>query len=468
MSSEFGKAWVVSAALALFAGCIEVGGPGASPCEEDERVCSGGEGTVFDTTRQAFGFAARNLDASAAPAFEQGRALFDTPWSAPGRGDPTRDGLGPVFNATACAACHVRDGRAAPYDREGRLTPALLVRLSVPGDEPEPTYGEQLNPFGAGDVPGEARVSVTWSEERGRFEDGTPYTLRRPTFGLDELAYGPLAEEVMMSPRATQPMHGLGLLEAIDGRDILAGEDAEDADGDGISGRANLMRDEATGALVLGRFGWKAGQPTLEAQNAAAFLGDMGITSPLHTEQSCTQAQRECLEAPGHVDLFGEGAELSRAQLDEVTFYTRHLAVPARRGLDDPLVARGRERFEQAGCGGCHVPRWVTREDAVSEALSGQVIFPYTDLLLHDMGEGLADGRPEGRASGSEWRTPPLWGVGLTPEVNGHMMLLHDGRARDLSEAILWHGGEAEASRRAFEAMDAAAREELLAFVRSL
>jgi CxxC motif-containing protein (DUF1111 family) len=222
--------------------------------------------------------------------------------------------------------------------------------------------------------------------------------------------------------------------------------------------------------VILGRFGWKAGAATVADQSAAAMSGNIGLASPLAPAPwgECTAAQTDCRAGPhGGSEAPGD-LEAPADLMDLVVFYSRNLAVPARRGADRPEVLRGKAAFYRSGCTGCHTPKHATRGDWPLEALAGQLVWPYTDLLLHDMGEGLADGRPEGEASGREWRTPPLWGIGLTETVNGHTFFLHDARARSLTEAILWHGGEAEASREAFRALSAAERAARLAFLGSL
>ena len=239
--------------------------------------------------------------------------------------------------------------------------------------------------------------------------------------------------------------------------------DPDDADGDGISGRPNMVWDIRRSEVVLGRFGWKANEPTVEQQAAAAFLGDIGITSTLFPEENCPAAQDACAAAPN-----GGTPEIPDERLAQVEFYVQTLAVPAMRNVDDPRVRRGAELFVQTGCAACHRPRHVTGDDHPVEPLRNQTIFPFTDLLLHDMGEGLADGRPDGLATGREWRTPPLWGIGLVEVVNRHTMFLHDGRARSLEEAILWHGGEGQAARDQFMALTRDERDALLQFLRSL
>jgi CxxC motif-containing protein (DUF1111 family) len=270
----------------------------------------------------------------------------------------------------------------------------------------------------------------------------------------------------MLSPRLAQPLLGLGLLEAIPEADILALADPDDADGDGISGRANRVWDPESQQMQLGRFGHKASQATVLAQTATAFNEDIGITSPLLPEENCGVQQPLCQQAPSGRDK--SGFEIDEQRLRLAAFFTRHIAVPAARGWGDAAVERGREQFFAAGCASCHTPGHTTGEVAGDASLSGQRIWPYTDLLLHDMGEGLADGRPVFAASGREWRTPPLWGLGLAEQVNGNRRFLHDGRARNLLEAILWHGGEALAAREAVRQLDADDRRDLIRFLASL
>lgn len=463
---------VPSLAAALLAACGDddvAPGPGEPAPYEGEEL-SGGETTVFDTTRDAFARPARNLDQAARNQFALGDHLFNRGWVTAPASAEGNDGLGPLFNAANCSACHSHDGRGAPpEDADDDRTFGLLVRLSVPGTDahggpaPEPTYGGQLQPFAILGVEPEGRPAITWEEVPGAYADGEAYTLRRPRIELRDLAYGPLAEGTLLSARVGQQTVGLGLLAAIPEEDVVAREDAGDADGDGISGRANRVWDAAAAAPRLGRFGWKANQPSLEQQVSGAFLGDMGITSPLFTVQECSPSQEACLVAPT-----GGEPEVDESKVANITFYMHTLAVPARRDVDDPTVLRGRTAFEEAGCGSCHVARHETGVVEGYPWLSEQIIWPYTDLLLHDLGDELADGRPDFEADGREWRTPPLWGIGLLPNVSKHELLLHDGRARGFAEAILWHGGEAEASREAFRAMDRGDREALLTFLRSL
>ena len=450
----------------VMAGC-GTEGSNAQPGVLDTEL--GGSTTRAELSQNAFGLSAPTLTNEQRRRFERGDSFFTQNWVTAPASTDARDGLGPTMNAQACCSCHVRDGRGAPPDptgEEARL--GLLYRLSLPGEDPDtgapltsPDYGGQLQDSSILDVPAEGTMEVSYRVVEGTYGDGTAYELRAPSYSVADPAFGPL-DELLVGPRLAPQVFGVGLLEAIPEHDILAAADPDDDDGDGISGRVNTVWEPRSGSDSLGRFGWKANVATVEAQTAGAFHGDMGITSSLHPDQNCPTPQTECAAAPG-----GGEPELTDDRLESVTFYTRTLAVPAMRDVEEDPVRRGAELFGEFGCSSCHTPTQTTGDSDV-EALAHQEFHPYTDLLLHDMGEGLADGRPDFDASGSEWRTPPLWGIGLIEAVNGHRFLLHDGRARDIPEAILWHGGEAEASREAFRNAPQDQREDLVAFLEAL
>ena len=429
----------------------------------------GGDTTRHSTTRTSFSFPAPNLTRDERRTFEVGDSLFNQNWVTAPASTDARDGLGPMFNAQACSSCHVLDGRGVPPTPTGDTVPiGLLLRLSVPGETPtgapadHPVYGGQLQDRSVLGVPAEGTLDVSFTTVEGTYADGTPYTLVAPTFAIGDPQFGELGDDTMFSPRLAPQVIGMGLLEEIPADDILAAADPDDTDGDGISGRPNRVWDEGAEALVLGRFGWKANVATVEQQIAGAFHGDLGITSSLHPEQDCTDVQEACAAAIG-----GGDPELIDEQLANVTFYGRTLSVPAMRDVDSPEVIDGAALFDSFGCASCHTPTHHTGDSDVA-TLANQEIHPYTDLLLHDMGPGLADGRPDFEATGEEWRTPPLWGIGLVDDLAGARYLLHDGRAATIEEAILWHGGEGEDAATAFREAAVEDRRRLLAFVEAL
>lgn len=444
----------------------------------------GGAATVrLRDTSDAFSLSSANMPFEREMDFKLGNALFRKTWVAAPSSTKASDGLGPLYNARGCQDCHLKDGRGHPPEGDQDDRVSMFLRISVPGGptpdaieewlatQPDPTYGGQLQDLANVGHASEVRMEISYTETPVTLADGTVVSLRAPTYGVSNPGYGPLAPDAMLSPRVAPQMPGLGLLEAIPAADILASADPADADGDGISGRASIVPSVEFGVPMLGRFGLKGGAPTVKEQSAGAFSGDMGLSTPLHPSPAgdCTAAQADCLTAPaGQEDGVRDGLEVDAASLDLVTFYARNLAVPERRRVDDPQVLHGKELFYTLNCTGCHTPKYVTNRLKHQPEQSFQLIWPYTDLLLHDMGEGLADHRPEGRATGTEWKTPPLWGIGLTAQVSGHSYFLHDGRARNLLEAILWHGGEAQAPRDAVVALPAEDRQALIAFLESL
>ncbi len=460
-------------ALALVA-CDKVETPTFSQPEPGEAL-SGGSTTVMKFDQNAYSMPSANLAPMRRLDFSVGNSFFRNPWVIAPASTTARDGLGPLLNTNACQNCHIKDGRGHPPAPDATSAVSMLVRLSIPagpehaevvrerGIAPEPSYGGQLQDMAIPGVAPEGKVRLRYSAEQVRFADGTEVELRRPEIELNDLAYGDMHPETRMSLRIAPPMIGLGLLEAIPEEALLANADPDDRNGDGISGRPNRVFDQTSRQTVIGRFGWKAGQPSLNQQNADAFFNDMGLSTSLLSGSSCTDRQTECRAMPD-----GGEPEVSDDILAQVLFYTRNLGVPARRNVDDPQVLAGKTLFHRAGCQSCHVPQFTTAADAAEPELANQLIRPYTDLLLHDMGEGLADDRAEFEANGREWRTPPLWGIGLTQAVSGHTQFLHDGRARNLLEAILWHGGEAEKARQIVLGYDQNERTALLSFLESL
>ena len=440
---------------------------------------SAGSFTTAESGANAFSIPVAMLDKEQAGQFLKGQEQFNEAWVvAPEPGGVW--GVGPTFNEDRCAHCHANNGRAKAPENGEEAVRGMLVRLSIPGQSkeggpiPHPAYGDQLQNRGIpGRVPAEGQAILSYQTREVNLADGEKVVLRVPKIRFAALQFGELGNEIMISPRIAPAMVGLGLLEAVPEESILA--IAAEQQKFGVRGRPNYVWDYENGKTVLGRFGWKANQPNLRQQTAAAFFGDIGATTHFFPEENCPSVQVQCLDLPSASKCGGQGGctgnyrpEVVPSRLTNITLYLQALAVPARRNVDDAEVKRGEGLFAQANCSACHVPRLKTGSNAAIAAAANLVIHPYTDLLLHDMGEELADGRPDFRASGREWRTPPLWGIGLIRIVNGHSNLLHDGRARDVTEAILWHGGDAEKSREAFRNMPKADRSALVKFVGSL
>lgn len=445
---------------------------------------SAGAATVrARTDANAFSDPSGNISFDKELDFKVGNGFFRKIWVSSPSSTLASDGLGPIYNARSCQRCHIKDGRGHPPEDHDDNAVSMFLRVSIPGDArhamaeiedyiataPEPTYGTQLQDSSVANVPAEYRLQIDYTETEVALSGGETAHLRVPTYTAADLGYGPLHPEAMLSPRVAPQMIGLGLLEAIPAADILALADPDDADGNGISGRANIVWSKEFETPMLGRFGLKAGNPTVMQQSAGAFAGDIGISNPLFPtpQGECTDLQADCLAAP-HGDGDDRVFEIDQAALDLTVFYSRNLGVPARRDVADADVLRGKQVFYETGCTGCHQPSFVTHRLKDRPEQSFQLIWPYTDMLLHDMGPGLADNRPEARATGTEWRTPPLWGIGLTEQVSGHTYFLHDGRARTLLEAVLWHGGEAQAQRDAVVALPPVDRAALVRFLESL
>jgi CxxC motif-containing protein (DUF1111 family) len=452
--------------------------------EAFEAAPAGAATTRARKNADAFSQPSANMSFERELDFKVGNGLFRKIWVSSPASTLASDGLGPLYNARGCQNCHLKDGRGHP-PAPGENATALFLRVSIPGAPadlpaeiatiegyiatlPDPTYGGQLQNFATAGHAAEYQIGISYREETIALSEGETATLRHPTYTAENLGYGPLALNAMLSPRVAPQMIGLGLLEAIPAETILALADPEDKNGDGISGRANIIWSAEFQQPMLGRFGHKAGMPTIKEQFAAAFAGDIGISTPLFPAPAgdCTLAQSAC-----QTTLHGApegGFEADEQALDLVTHYSRNLAVPARRGFDAPEVLHGKEVFYTSGCAACHTPKFVTHRLADQPEQSFQLIWPFTDLLLHDMGPALADNRPEARATGREWRTAPLWGIGLTETVSGQATFLHDGRARSILEAILWHGGEAETARNKVIAMPKSDRAALLRYLESL
>ena len=466
---EMTKLILPAAFLLLFISCKDDEQP-AGTQETDEQYSGGKNFTTFDRSENAFGVQGKNMSAEEDGYFVTGNAFFRGNWVTAPASVQSLDGLGPVFNAISCGSCHFKDGRAQPPAFPEAPLNGLLFRLSIPLDAAhgelagDPVYGGQLQDKAILGVQPEAKVRVTYMEQSGTYSDGTTYSLRQPVYEFYDLKYGDFAPGMLYSPRIAPQMPGLGLLEIVPESQILEWSDPGDTNGDGISGKPNYVWNTARQQSELGRFGWKANQPDLLQQTAKAFNGDIGITTNLFPEDHLTAFQQ--MQYPGIPN--GGAPEISDELLRKVVSYCQTLSVPARRDWDNRQVLRGKLLFSEIKCAACHRPSMSTGVGGTIAALQNQTIRPYTDLLLHDMGPALADNRPDGLATGTEWRTPPLWGIGMIRTVNGHTSLLHDGRARNLEEAVLWHGGEAEKAREDFKKLPVEDREALLRFLESL
>jgi len=440
---------------------------------------SGGKTTNFVKNKNSYSLPARNLDKNLRINFLVGNSLFRRIWEDAATSENiAKDGLGPFFSSTSCDGCHISDGRGhlPTLEIDEDLVSAVIqigqsakIENVYEKNRDDSIYGGQLSEFSTESVLEEAEISIKYEFLNVAYDDGSIIQLKKPRVIIDKLNYGNLESNTSSSIRIAQMMIGLGLIENIAEENILKLEDVDDSDGDGISGKANYSWDLQENKFKLGRFGWKASQPTVLQQTADAFYHDMGLSNKFYPNASnCTESQVECNKSiSGNSEIY-DNFEVSNDQLDLVTFYSSQLGVPAARNQKKPDVIAGRKLFYDIGCNSCHVEKHITRGDGPFENLNNQVISPYSDFLLHDMGEGLSDDVPEFQANGNEWRTPPLWGIGLTKIVSGRESYLHDGRAETLEEAILWHGGESILTINKFKKLDINERNQLLKFISSL
>ncbi len=386
-----------------------------------------------------------------------GRKLFNRDWQPYPGLTPDGDGLGPVFNRVSCIGCHFQAGRGRPPEGPTEPFTSMVLRLGFTdnlGSRGHIAYGEQINDRSLPHVPAEGRPSLQYEKVNGQFIDGTRYSLRMPRYQVEDLAFGKLGWAIKFSGRVAQPLLGIGFLEAIPESDIRAMADPDDLNKDGVSGRAaNIM--DARMQRHLGRFGWKASKANLFTQTAQALHEDMGLTNPVHQDQNCMWEQLACRTVAKQI-----GLEVTASQLDQLVSFQRALA-PAKPQARNEL---GRVLFRKATCDNCHTPSWILPKDIWPNYLANQTIYPYTDLLLHDMGQGLSDGLFHGDAEPNEWRTAPLWGISARQPLR----LLHDGRARSIEEAILWHDGEGRDARDLYRALPLHERQSLVDFVSGL
>jgi CxxC motif-containing protein (DUF1111 family) len=406
---------------------------------------------------------ATNLSPEIELAFYGGNGFFNQGWVEAPASTDARDGLGPLFNARSCSGCHFKDGKGEPPEEGDRHLVGLLLRIqSWTGESliDDAIYGGQLQDQAIPNVSSEAKIDVRWNEKEGSYSDGSTYQLRWPSFSLSQFSHGEPQKHLVLSPRLAPHMIGLGLLEAIKLEDLAVNSDPNDENNNGISGRISWVM--TADGLQQGRFGWRAEEATVRSQVAGAFAGDMGLTTTLIPQDTCTGIQSDCLNA----EVGGE-PEVSDHIFDRVVIYSKTVAVPVRRIPEDPVILSGKALFNKIDCSLCHTPSYVTGSSDIP-ALSGQRIWPYTDLLLHDMGSDLSDQNPGSKAIHQEWRTAPLWGIGLAKQVTSYTGYLHDGRARTIEEAILWHGGEAKDSRDSFMMLSQRERKALIAFVSDL
>jgi CxxC motif-containing protein (DUF1111 family) len=454
------KIWVILILVAFVSTGTWCRKSGDFPEENIDPRLSGGAATTFLSNSQAFGEMITGLSAYDQVVHERGDGLFEQTFvSSPA---PHFQGLGTLFNNVSCISCHHNDGKGTPT--MGTVQSSLLTRISIPGTDANggplaaAGFGTQLQDK-SNNGPPEVSIQISYEEIPFTFSDGEEASLRKPTYTIAS-SYIPLPAQYMTSVRLAPPVFGLGLLELIPESSIIANADPDDKNGDGISGKANYVYDPFTKKTELGRFGLKANTPSIQIQVSSAFQEDMGVTNYIFPRES-SYGQVQYKE-------FDYGTDINDTTLNDVIFYIRTLSVPARRDITDSVALRGEKIFSQIKCNSCHLPTLQTGVDVRLPTLSNQRIHPYTDLLLHDMGPGLADNRPDYLATGNEWRTAPLWGVGLFPKTNGKAYYLHDGRARTLTEAILWHGGEAQASRDNFVSLSKSERDALVKFLSSL
>lgn len=411
-----------------------------------------------------------------------GRSLFEKFWVASPSSTTASDGLGPLYNARSCHSCHLNNAKGhAPTNLQSAVSvPSFFVRLktwprpidfdpksAVSGD---PVYGTQLQTLSTTQLAPEADLVVKYEYQTRLFSDGTPIQLRRPTYQLDKFGYGPLNPNTVLSGRVSPALTGVGLIDALDDATIQANADENDSDGDGISGRTNTVWDKINQTWRLGRFGWKATVATLSEQNQSAFNGDLGLSTPLVTSPygDCTSAQTACLNLENGNSEHLDNLEVSNKVMALVNQFSALSAPSKIRNLADKKFMQGKLVFDELNCAGCHTPKLTTGSQTEFSVLANKTFYPFSDFLLHDMGPDLADTGREFDANGQEWRTAPLWGNALNKTTSGRESYLHDGRARNLIEAIAWHGGEAKQSQESFLTLNKTQRSDLIYFLESL
>ena len=438
----------------------------SSALSEESSFTMDKEISVKRETREAFSAPIPNLSLSKMRFFTGGRHLFRRSWTPAPSSVKSLDGLGPVFNRVSCSGCHVKDGRGSPPPEGTDKFRSMVIKLGIIDNnalKPDPKYGFQLNDKSILGVPYEGKAKIHYDSKTIAFKDGSIIKLAKPKYSFFSLSFGKLNKNTKFSGRVAPAVFGLGLIEAIKEQDLLQNADPEDKNQDGISGRAHKIIDIVTNTEKIGKFGWKATRASLLHHISGAAFQDMGLTSSFFTKQNCMEIQIKCKE-----QINGGTPEISKKQMERLLIYMQTLAPPKQRGLKNDAIIKGNNLFLKIGCSNCHTPVYKTGEHKGHPELSNKIIKPYSDFLLHDMGPELDDGLIEGAALSSEWKTPPLWGIGLIKVVNRHTRFLHDGRARSIEEAILWHGGEAKASRNNYLKLKQNERNYILKFLNSL
>ncbi len=447
---------------------------------DESSFFSGGETTNITNNKNSFSLVAKNLPQHLIVDFLVGDALFERIWEDSRlTSNIAKDGLGPLFGSQSCEGCHINDGRGHLPEKIYQDTDSISIVVHLGKNKSDlnkkfknvadEDYGSQISEFSVKGILKEADINFKYDYSVVAFSNGMIYELRKPKIFLSNFNYGDIGKDTEFSARVAQPLIGLGLVESISAEDILKNEDEFDLNNDGISGKVNKVWDDVNQKIELGRFGWKASQPSIYQQVADALFNDMGLSNPLYKDPSnCSESQINCLNIIDGNSIEHDGLEVSNQQLELITFYSQQLGVPARRNINNEDVIEGKKIFFKLSCNSCHKEKFKTGTHSNHNNLKHQTIYPYSDFLLHDMGEGLGDNLPEYLANGNEWRTTPLWGLGLTETVSGRKTYLHDGRARSLVEAILWHGGEANSALMEFKKLNNIQINQLLSFLESL
>ena len=417
-----------------------------SKAERSEKL-SGGAGTIDKIGRNAFSHHFTNLSFEQKQDFLIGNAFFREVWIASPSSTKSSDGLGPLYNARACQSCHIKDGRGHLPKTEKPLSTVIKIgeyqgfRLL-----PHKVYGKQLQFFAIPGISLESEINLSYKSREKNYNYKDKISFEYPFVNFTDLKYGKVDKTNSLSLRVSPQVIGVGLLEAIETSDILKNEDINDTNGDGVSGVARKLK-YSNGETKIGRFGIRASTPDLFVQTGTAFMHDMGLSNSVGNNPfgDCTENQKECLKYPTGIDKKST-FEVDDEVMDKIVFYLSSLSPPKRRNVTNKDVLLGKKIFYEAKCTSCHTPKYVTSKNAKFDFLKFQLIWPYTDLLLHDMGDELADKDLDGNVTNKEWKTPPLWGIGYAKEVNPRATFLHDGRAKTIMEAVLWHSGEAKKS----------------------